>query len=384
MEKKTMKNTFGKFIALALTATVFTTSVVAQENGKYSYKKGKEEQRTQGHSSATTKLAGGYNAPARYEVQESWDMFVYGEFLYMQAMQDNMVYAVTSTDATRGNPPLAGKAVSSDFEWHPGVIVGFGLGTDFDDWTVNSEWMHYISKNNSTVSKPASGSMYGPQSVDALGNSVIVDDARNTWSLSFNRIDLLLGRPAYIGKNLTIDGLFGIRGAWISQRLNTEYTGVTDDIGGQNTTQINSKWSNWGLGTHAGAKSKWLFDNGFNLFGNAGVSLLGTRQHTSKQVTNPDIAEDLTGRNAQNLVMQVSQDKNFTIKPNAEIGIGLGWGSYFDDDNWHVDLALGYDFHYWWSQNDNVQSIDHIDHGTLLQDGDLQIHGANFTLRFDF
>lgn len=376
-----MRKSLGKVIALALAATVVSSSLFAQDNRKR-YRDHKNEQ-NQGHAEGTQQLNGGYNAPARYEVQESWDTFVYGQFLYMQATQENMVYAVTSTDSQRGNPPVGGKAVSSDFHWHPGVIVGLGFGTDFDDWTINTEWMHYISKNDGTVSKPAGGSMLQPDSVIFSGTT-IVDDARNTWSLTFNRVDLLLGRPAYVGKNLIIDGFFGLRGAWISQNIDTEYTGVTNSAGGQNKTQVNSKFGNWGLGARTALNTKWLVGYGLNVFAKGGASILGTRFHTRKEIVNPDLAEDMTGRNVNNYVFQVSQPNNLQIRPNADLGLGLGWGSYFDDDNWHVDISVGYDYHYWWGQNNNVQSLDDFQKGTFLQDGDLQIHGGNFTLRFDF
>jgi hypothetical protein len=66
-----------------------------------------------------------------------------------------------------------------------------------------------------------------------------------------------------------------------------------------------------------------------------------------------------------------------------ELGLGLGWGSYFAHNTWHFDLAATYDFHVFWGENvmrafrDLVSNVE----GTP---GNLFMHGLTLTTRFDF
>lgn len=344
-----------------------------------------ERNMNQGEAISSSQMIAAYNAPARYDVEESWDSFIYGKFLYMIAYQDNMNYAISKTDVARTGPPLNGKVVNTDFDWHPGVKVGAGFNTDFDDFEVYAEWMHYISKNRGSVIRPTGGNLF-PTTGVTIGsgiNTATAANARTTWSLVFNSLDLMLGRNCYNGRNLTMDLVYGPSGVWIEQEFNNQYEGVNDNNGGQNTTRTFSDYSSWGIGPKAGIKSNWLLGLGFKFFGNASASLLYTRFNSKTQMINPDIVEDMAGRSGD-VVTSVRMDRYSTLRPNATAELGFGWGSYFDDDNWHVELAVSYEYQLYWEQNANMVVLDDIQRGKFITDGDLSIHGGAFSLRFDF
>ena len=79
------------------------------------------------------------------------------------------------------------------------------------------------------------------------------------------------------------------------------------------------------------------------------------------------------------------REKKAYFNPNFEIALGMAWGSYFCDDNWHIDLLVAYEFHIFWYQNMMRKMLD----GILAFDidstpGDLILHGLTVSLRLDF
>jgi hypothetical protein len=71
------------------------------------------------------------------------------------------------------------------------------------------------------------------------------------------------------------------------------------------------------------------------------------------------------------------------LRPVGQLAVGVGWGMYTCGNEFYFDVALDYEFLYFWDQNvmrmwvSNLQAyVDHI--------GDLQMHGLTATFRFDF
>jgi hypothetical protein len=66
------------------------------------------------------------------------------------------------------------------------------------------------------------------------------------------------------------------------------------------------------------------------------------------------------------------------------LSLGLGYGSYFWNNEWYFDLAVGYDFHYMWNQNMmrhlNDEGMDHLD----TDAGNLMMHGLTVSVRLDY
>ena len=66
-----------------------------------------------------------------------------------------------------------------------------------------------------------------------------------------------------------------------------------------------------------------------------------------------------------------------------DVELGLGWGSYFDCNNWHVDVTAGYGFQVFFDQN----MFRNFNEGHLVQNlpnGNLNVHGLTATIRLDF
>ena len=68
----------------------------------------------------------------------------------------------------------------------------------------------------------------------------------------------------------------------------------------------------------------------------------------------------------------------------AELGLGVGWGSYLRAYDFHIDVSADYDFMIFWSQNMIRKLLDDTLTGTSPSSADLYVHGLTVTGRFDF
>ena len=201
----------------------------------------------------------------------------------------------------------------------------------------------------------------------------------SSWKLKIDLFDLTAGRPYYLSKIVTISPFGGVRAAWIRQNLHIQATVPAAASSAPLIPQpINScNYSNsWGLGPVFGLDGHCLLGLGFRLEADGGISILFTQYPTLSHTEN-----FATGETYPRLAL-VSKNYN-CIRPMANLGLGLGWGRYLNDNKYHLDFAADYDFNVFWNQN-MLQKIaaESIIRPTTFNN--LYLHGLTITGRFDF
>jgi hypothetical protein len=212
-----------------------------------------------------------------------------------------------------------GDGVELESSYKSGFQVGLGLAMKgMDDWNMYGEYTWY--QNNA-------------------GDDSSSENDRNKFH--YNDAFLELQRPFYFGKALTANFGMGLRGLWIS-----------DDV---DAYGVHSEQKSWAVGPRFEFASSWLLGCGFKIMGDLAQSVLYTKY------------SQLSG-----LVYNCGFS---TLRPVTEASLGLGWGSYFgDNDDFHFDLTVGYDFNVYWDQ--------HL--GSFDSSGNSYLHGLNVGLRLDF
>jgi hypothetical protein len=80
----------------------------------------------------------------------------------------------------------------------------------------------------------------------------------------------------------------------------------------------------------------------------------------------------------------VSQEIDY-LRTHLDLEMGFGWGTYFDDNNWHVDLSAVYGFQVFWDQNMFREfSNSTMQAKSFAPNGNLYVHGLTLSARFDF
>lgn len=325
-------------------------------------------------------LAPAYSAPARINVRGSWDVYAFGSFTYWQPRQENMELAfVNNTAATE----IDGNFVNMDFKYKPGFKVGLGLDFNHDNWDAAAIYTWF--RGSFTQSSSVDGfnsEIYPLFGHMEAGDNTAYNTAAERWKLHIDLLDVELGRSYYSGMSLTVRPFFGARGAWIRQNLSAVYAALAPAFLNDTTFDVSQKTHSWAVGPRAGLYTNWIVGQGFRLYGNGAGDILYTRYTKLNEhdtvVQNGVLVDDVRAR---------QQDLDY-LRTHMELELGIGWGSYFDNNNWHIDLAAGYTFQVFFNQNmfRAYSEATFASAGAYSRNpnGDLFIHGLTASARFDF
>jgi hypothetical protein len=361
----------------------------------------------QGEPLGSTGFSAGYNAPAVIAANhkdmalssDSVCMFVDSAFTYWYAGEDGLDLATSGalTSQTLYYEQNA-KTLTQTSSYKPGFKVALGIVAD-QEWSAKAEYTWYRGTNetNSTITGTAltagvstatasSGTsvwaiddwfLQGTPSGQALSGSTV----SSSWHLAMDIGDAVFSRPFYTGRSVTVSPFAGLRTAWIRQTMTVNLTEDPSLFSGAISAQpIQSRNSSnsWSVGAIMGCESNWLLPMGVRFEGNASASLLYTQYTSIKH------SEDVASTTFNQIPYNISMTNYNTVRPMAQLGLGMGWGKYLGDGNYHLDFSADYSFMMFWSQNMFRKLIDHNLSGTGSTPGDLYLHGLTVTARFDF
>jgi len=188
--------------------------------------------------------------------------------------------------------------------------------------------------------------------------------------MDLDKIDLELGRSFYTGTNLITTPFVGLSLHWMDQNYSLQLTSNATSNGGLYSASI--KNDSWSVGPRFGFDTKWIFYEGFRLFGSGAFALMFSENDMSGTATEADTAYTIS-KVEENIVRNVQ-----------ELVIGLGWGSYFTSDKWHFDLSVAYELQRY-SQTNFMSYYSQINiESNEVKPGDTYLHGLTITARFDF
>jgi hypothetical protein len=313
-----------------------------------------------------------YNHPANIDVCGSWDLWITGTFLWIQPRQEQMEFAETYYNTPPTNTPGIGTVHEFNFNWKPSFKVGLGHNMSYDNWDF---YLQYLRINTTMNKKRSRGTNTG----ELLGNLFLIQylnagftEVTCKWKLNLNIFDLEFGRPYYNGEKLKFRIHYGLRGGWIYQSVFTQ--GINIDV--STVMEGNMKSKSWLIGPRAGINTKWNFDDGFRFFGNAAAALFYQKFYRNTH------REPYTANTTQWYVASERLSKQ--IIPSLDAFLGVGWGTYFSRNNWHFDLAIGYEAQLFFNQNQIIALKEILQNTTHTKAGNLMFHGLNATVQFDF
>lgn len=330
-----------------------------------------------------------YNAPAGIDVQCSWDVFVAASFLYWNVEEEGLGLGYNTAQVTPGArplPPNFGLYQQVSSKYKPGFQVGLGMNFDYDNWVGYLEytWMHCTIDTSVTAPSDfrGTGVLVSPWFVP-VSNASGADfynaftSVSTSWQLKFDMIDGTLSRPYYQGRNLTLTPYAGARALWIKQNLNVlaNTNRSTSPATVPSPVRSRNRSSSWGMGPVAGFLGHWLLGMGFRAEGDMGASVTYTtytqiihrEDNTVGATSTPSIARKFKSYGA--------------LRPMTNMGLGLGWGTYLDRQNYHFDLGANYDFMVFWDQN-VLRAM--VENGVAEQPNNLTFQGLTLKARFDF
>jgi hypothetical protein len=327
----------------------------------------------------TPVLNAGYGYPARIQTRCPWDVSFDASFIYWQATQDNMELGIADSAANSSSTSeqITGNVINMDFEFKPGFQVGMGFNFDYDNWDMRVEytWFHGSDSQNSTG--PNAGRLISFWGVPELEDSINFDSINSKWRLNMDIADFDLGRWHYVGTKFTVRPSFGVRADWIRQKLSVTQARTAATT---TTETFSQKSISWGLGPKVALDGNWNVGYGFRFFGNSEADLLFT-DYTRLSTSDTDSSTSTTP-------VSIKQKRVYTVKPHLDLGLGLGWGTYLDCNNWYMDFAFAWDFQVFFDQNMfrrfSNGAASTVYANSTMPNGNLYIQGLTATFKLDF
>lgn len=268
------------------------------------------------------------NSPARPMLQNGYDLWVMGDVLLWQAVEENLTYAYTHEQANQHNLHTV------DFDWDWGFRLGVGYNMPRDGWDLDLYWTHIRNTADGHVHANSGHSVTQVWTVASQLLAGTMEEAHADWRVHLDQLDLDLGRQFYVSKYLTLRPYVGMRSTWLLQRYNIN-TENTNEL----TQHARLKNRFWGFGFATGLDTDWKFGWGVSLYGEADMALLLG-------------FHDVDQAGKQQDVSIWSQDKSFRVgRAILDLALGLKWADTFFHDCLGLTLKLGYEYHLYFDQN---------------------------------
>ncbi|MBS0653443.1 MAG: hypothetical protein JSR39_07970 [Verrucomicrobia bacterium] len=318
-----------------------------------------------------------YNSSSRAEVVKGYNLFLTGEFLYLQAEENGLEYAVKSNDPTfsAGNEKFDYQNL--DFDYHIGFRAGIGYNIPHDSWDLYAYWTHYNTDAEGHSHTADGEGLFPTWGFFSPGSNQTryALNANARLRLNLNIIDVELGREYTVGKWLNFRPSMGIRTGFIDQHYHVVYRPIILEVGsGFAADDIKLKNDYWGVGPKAGIDTQWVFGRGFCIYGSAAISLLFGEFEIRRSEFIP------------NSPFSNKAHHDFhQVRAITDIAIGIGWDIMLAHDQYHLSIRGGYEQHLYFGQN----QFDRVYYTAFMSNigsnlGDLSLQGWTASLRVDF
>lgn len=275
-----------------------------------------------------------YSQYAGIQLDCAWNVYAWGEFLYWRPVRADAWTVIKVQETSGFGVPALGtiqRELALKFGYRPAFRVGIGMLLPcFDNWMLNADytWYHHKFTKTFTASAPsflASTTAAGTPLVLPIYNSI-----RNLTGFDYDIAGIYIQRPNYLGQRVILSPFLGIK--WMHRVGEIKQEAFRDNA--VDVARAFIHFDSFGLA--AGFDGNFLMCWNLRLIGKADVALMyGYHSRFSQNVTFNLLGPDLT--------LKLGHfDKHLDIL--AKGGMGLGWGSYFCCNRYHIDLGLTYDF----------------------------------------
>ena len=307
----------------------------------------------------------GAKTPSAAPVINRFGPLVYAQAIYWKPFEGGTEFAFTNNTS----PPVApylGEIVQFNFDWQWGFRIGLGYQFDNPDWEVATEYTRVKFHASKNEKAPTGGSL------EASGLSTATDSDRTDfskaqakWSTAFSILDFTLSRPYLVRPSLALQPTIGVRAAWIFQRDQVDYysgASVANMLKNNNGTSS--------IGILGGSQMNWRWTKNWGLYSSLTGSLLyGKFSVATKSLTSDEI------------VLNISED-TYKVLPNLSADAGVKWQMCFN--RMKLFASLGYEFQYWWQQNQRPHFNETTTYSWLRYAEDLGFQGININAGIDF
>ncbi len=369
----------------------------------------------------------GANAPVNPKTCDGdWTITLAG--FYWNAHQDGMEYAIDNRVRNPNVNPVMVLApnipdsvlelnnlidaeyLTPNYSWDFGFKAGIGYATTCDGWDFGVLWTHFHDGATDHVEANVDDNhtllpLWSAFS-SGLGSVLYATDIRTNWKLKLDLVDIELGRNFWTSRLVSIRPHVGLRVALIKQNYEIDHSGgswsaiISNTIGDiaqpafNNRVDLSNDYR--GIGLRSGLDSFWNFGCGWALYGNLAASIIYGRFKVDHDEQNRLAANP----HPKTKILETHESFRAS-RAMLDLALGVQWSGMFCDCKYGITVALGWEHHLLFDQNQmwRVNRIGDVSSaiagGTSLPNltgenvyhqrrGDLDTQGWTFTVKFDF
>lgn len=271
-----------------------------------------------------------------------------------------------------------------NFDWQVGYRIGIGYNFFYDtsacsDWDLEFTYTYYHAAKSENASfdngSPVPGGVIALEFPPFIAGQITYGDSISKRRITFSTFDLDLGRSFFVTRNISFRPFAGLKGALIFQRLHVLYLHAIQDPLDEQIAHNDFR----GVGIKGGIDTNFYFNSQWSLFDTFAGALLFGKFHDKAALSSLDV----TVSNLPIAVLTLKTSENRVV-PQIQNILGLSWETNVRNDHSHLSLSVGYEFQYWWSQNQLYHFINGVDYLYTRHNDDLAVHGFSLDLKYDF
>ncbi len=328
---------------------------------------------------------------------EGYGMFLTADLIVWTVYEGSAYHIVsdTNTAVQRSNPndlgflpntsaPLISSIYNTDiqadfkrvpFDWKCGYKVGIGYKMPHDGWDTYLNYTQFLTHGTKSTTQPAPPTTRIPSSLANLISGFVnydtitdsTNDLKTRRDLHFYNVDFELGRSFFVSQYLSMRPNFGLKSAWIRQKLKStnEYNfnnlivveqSVTQAYfgSGKDVTTLEGKNNFWGFGPRAGVDLNWFLGKHFSIFSEVSGAVLWGKFNIDQMQTTTYNATPSGVSKAGPFNVTYTEDLSsgpHRFVPTAQFSLGAAYTTTFADDAYNFSVKAAYENQYWWRQN---------------------------------
>jgi len=290
--------------------------------------------------------------------------------------------------------PLDGSMDTLGFSWNFGLRAGASKHYTHDDWNLGLVYTYYHTDDSTKVEAPFAT----PESFNGIAGSRGVASGRFSARLSYNALDLCLGKSYFTSSNLRVAPYIGLKNLWLGENYKLKIFNQIDDLQSLTPVQgtVNNSFQNtshiWGIGPEVGTHFSWFLCNQFSITATAEAALVHSYfkvRHKAEYFVSPVGFPSVSSE-------ALLHGSIHSFIPYGRLLLGFGWDKTFYEDTKTLSLSLSYEVNYFWRASQMLNqktsdpspiSITFAESTRLLISRfaeDLQLYGVTFQVQYSF
>lgn len=335
----------------------------------------------------------------------SGGFFLTADFLYWQADEDDLAYALYTEGFSQSLPNPSTRIDNAlrglSFEWNPGFRVGIG-GTfcSSDYWGLLFSFTHMRNEAHGSTNIGPLNTFLDHILVSTWDQVLLgyyATAAKARWSVNYNTEILDAYRDFFLGKHLIVRPRMGLLNANINQKYHATYT-LEPNLPTFSTipeAKMEAKCNYWGLGVRGGTDLLWHFSEHFGIYAELSAGLVYGRFNVDRDGNSESFTSSApvpllaAAADTPQPFTYAFKKKIWRARATIQTALGLEWETIFNRDRNRIAISLGYEFNEWFRQNQFVHST-HVSGGALsvvhynFSNADLAFKGGTLRAIFNF